>query len=179
MRSFLEQLPSVPDGPRRWVYVPYDQLSDAIGPLSRHPPETMGIVLIESTDKPRRRRYHKQKLLWILANQRHFALEQAARGVAVDYRMDTRPYGDVLADVVAQRGPMCMMEAAERELRAELSPLVADGRLEVLPHEGWLTEASELEPERLPWRMDRFYRRVRQRTGLLMSGGKPEGQVQP
>jgi len=159
---------------RRWVYVPYDQLTDAFGPLSSEP-ERLGIVLVETRHKPGRRRYHKQKLLWILTNQRHFALEQAERGVAVDYRFDVRPYGEVLRDVVAVRGPLQMMEAAERELRHELAPLVDEGLLEVVPHEGWLTSVDDLEPERLPWRMDRFYRRVRQRTGWLMVDGKPEG----
>ena len=173
--SFLHRLPPVPDDERHWVYVPYDQLTDAIGPLSRMRPEMAGIVLIESSHKPGRRRYHKQKLLWILANQRHFALEQADRGVAVDVRFDDRPYAEVLRDVVDERGPVRMMEAAERELRHELAPLVGEGLVEVEPHEGWLTTTDDLQPERLPWRMDRFYRRVRQRTGILMEGGKPEG----
>ncbi len=177
MSAFLTRLGAhaPADGPRTWLYVPYDQLTDAVGPLSRLAPEEAGVVLVETRHKPGRRRYHKQKLLWVLANQRHFALEQAERGVAVDYRFDDRPYGEVLRDVVADRGPLTMMEAAERELRHELRPLVGAGAVRVVPHEGWLSSAADLEPQRLPWRMDRFYRRVRQRTGLLMDGGKPEG----
>jgi hypothetical protein len=34
-----------PRGERRWVYVPYDQLS---GPLAREAPGELGIVLVES-----------------------------------------------------------------------------------------------------------------------------------
>jgi len=47
---------------RRWLFVPYDQLSDATGPLSWEEPRTLGIVLIENPWKAARRPYHKQKL---------------------------------------------------------------------------------------------------------------------
>jgi deoxyribodipyrimidine photolyase-related protein len=70
---------------RQWALVPYDQLPDRIGPLSRHDPNRLGIIMIESGWKAARRPDHKQKLALILANIRHLALEQAARGVAVRY----------------------------------------------------------------------------------------------
>ncbi len=181
MKTFLRALAERNTDParRRWIYVPYDQLSDALGPLAREAPETLGIVLIEAPQKASRRPYHKQKLAFVLANQRHFALEQAARGVAVRYAISDGGYADTLAALATELGPLRMMEAAERELRAELAPLVRDGRVEVLPHEGWLStradfvEAVGSDP---PWRMDAFYRQVRRRSGLLMDAhGEPEG----
>jgi deoxyribodipyrimidine photolyase-related protein len=72
---------------RRWLFVPYDQLSDAMGPLSREDPTGLGIVLAETTAKGSRRPYHRQKLALVLANLRHFALEQAGRG----WRCGTSP----------------------------------------------------------------------------------------
>ncbi|MEO1174781.1 MAG: cryptochrome/photolyase family protein, partial [Myxococcota bacterium] len=63
------------------MYVPYDQINDRFGPLSRLEPENAGIVMVESAQKASRRPYHKQKLALILANQRQFALEQSKRGV--------------------------------------------------------------------------------------------------
>jgi deoxyribodipyrimidine photolyase-related protein len=71
-----------------------------------------------------------------------------------------------------------MMKAAERELRVDLQPLVQDGRLVILPHEGWLTSAQdfiEATNLSLPWRMDAFYRKIRQRQNILMVEGKPLG----
>ena len=47
-RSLLRRYNTAASGPRQWIYVPYDQLSDRIGPLSKIPPEQLGIVLIES-----------------------------------------------------------------------------------------------------------------------------------
>lgn len=110
---------------------------------------------------------------------RHFALEQAARGVSVRYLVAPpgAGYAEALRSVSAELGPCMVMEPAERELRAELAPLVASGALQVLPHEGWLTPPDLLaQSGGPPWRMDAFYRLARRHTGLLMTpGGKPEG----
>lgn len=84
-RTLSERQPD-PAG-RRWLFVPYDQLSDGIGPLSREEPRDLGIVLVENPWKAARRPYHRQKLALLLANLRHFALEQAARGVAVRHEV--------------------------------------------------------------------------------------------
>lgn len=163
---------------RRWLYVPYDQLSDEIGPLARLPPDEVGIVLVESPAKAARRPYHKQKLALVLTSQRHFALEQAARGVAVRYVVSRRGYAPVLAELADELGPLTMMEAAERELREELSALVRDGRIVVEPHEGFLTTRDDFDAATggaPPFRMDAFYRHVRAKTGILMDGKKPIG----
>ncbi len=159
---------------RTWVFVPYDQLSHEIGPLAELAPEQAGIVLIETTWKGRRRPYHKQKLAWILSNQRHFALEQAKRGVAVRYVFSSKAYSDVLEELADELGPFKVARPAERELRVQLqdAPFI-----EICPHTGWLTTEAEFDASQTskPWRMDAFYREVRQRTGILMEDGKPEG----
>jgi deoxyribodipyrimidine photolyase-related protein len=163
---------------RRWIYVPYDQLTDQLGPLAEHPPEELGIVMLENPAKARRRPYHKQKLALVLANGRQFALEQAARGVAVRWGVaDERGYAGTLRHVARELGPLTMMEAAERELRVELAPLVEEGVLRVVPHAGWLTSEDEFRaacPEP-PWRMDAFYRALRKKRGWLTEKGKPLG----
>jgi deoxyribodipyrimidine photolyase-related protein len=163
---------------RRWLFVPYDQLTDTLGPLTREAPEELGVVVVEAPEKGGRRPYHKQKLALLLANLRHFTLEQAGRGVAIRHIVSPGGYADALAPLVRELGALRMMEAAERELRADLEPLVAQGGLEVLPHEGWLTTEDDLQGgagASPPWRMDAFYRQVRKRTGILMEDGKPLG----
>ncbi|HET9957553.1 MAG TPA: cryptochrome/photolyase family protein [Polyangiaceae bacterium] len=164
---------------RRWLFVPYDQLSDRIGPLSREPPGSLGIVLVECPAKAARRPYHKQKLALVLANLRSFAIEQASRGVRVRHLVAPAGYDSALSPLAAELGPLHMMEAAERELREELAPLIARGELVVLPHEGWLTSDSDFERASAdgfaPWRMDRFYAAVRRRTGILMKKDRPLG----
>lgn len=174
-RSELAARASDPSG-RRWFYVPYDQLSSALGPFAELEPRQAGIVLIEAPAKAARRPYHQQKLALVLANQRHFALEQAARGVAVSYIVAPGSYAETLEPLAAELGALHMMAAAERELRVELAPLIERGLVEVHPHEGWCTTRDDfLAAGGPPWRMDAFYRHVRQRTGLLMQGGRPVG----
>lgn len=164
---------------RRWVFVPYDQLSDQIGPLSQEAPEALGIVMVETLWKPGLRPYHKQKLAMVLASQRHFALEQAERGVDVRYLSGEGAYSAQLEPFAREHGPLRMMRPAERELRRDLAPLVEQGRIEELEHGGWLTTRAWLEASASSktsrWRMDAFYRHVRRETGILMEDGKPRG----
>jgi deoxyribodipyrimidine photolyase-related protein len=165
---------------RRWIFVPYDQLSDAIGPLSREDPRELGIVLVENPGKARRRPYHRQKIALIIANLRHFALEQAARGIAVHHVVaNTGSYALALQDAAAKLGPLRMMRPAERELRVELQPIIDRQIIDVLPHEGWLTTTDQFHrsiSRGTPiWRMDSFYRLVRQETDILMKNDKPLG----
>ena len=127
---------------RRWLYMPYDQVTDKLGPLSRENPESLGIILIENPAKAARRPYHKQKLALILANLRHFAIEQAERGVAVRHEVVTSAsgsYSSALEALARELGPIEVMEPAERELRIDLQPLVQSGSLIQTTHEGWLT----------------------------------------
>jgi len=161
---------------RRWLFVPYDQLHDGIGPLAEESPQQLGIVLVESRDKAARRPYHKQKLALALSNLRHFALEQAARGVAVRHLATAGDYASALAPLVRELGPLRVQRPAERELRAELAPLFANGGLVEVPHGGWLTTRADFAAiAGPPWRMDAFYRQVRRRSGVLMERGKPVG----
>jgi len=148
-----------------------------MGPLSREDPRELGIVLVESLGKGRRRPYHQQKLALLLANLRHFALEEAERGVAVRHLAVEGGYREALESVIPELGPLRVMEPAERELRVELAPLVGSGALEVIPHEGWLSPGDALRRSQAgpPWRMDAFYRWVRRDTGVLMEEGKPVG----
>ena len=163
--------------PRTWCFLPYDQLSDGMGLLATRDPREVGIVLVENPGKAARRPYHRQKLALVLANLRHFALEQAARGVAVRHVVaGPEGYAGALAAAAAELGPLLVYEPAERELRAELAPLYG-GPLVHRPHEGWLTTPEQFRRASAgpPWRMDAFYRLVRRERDVLMAGGKPLG----
>jgi deoxyribodipyrimidine photolyase-related protein len=179
LRNFLAELAAraVDPAGRTWVFVAEDQLTDAVGPLAALAPRDAGIVLVESLWKARLRPYHRQRVALIWANQRHFALEQAARGVAVRWLRAEVPHREALAPVIAELGPLRVMAPAERELRCDLAPLVEAGGLCVERHAGWLTTPAQFEAAcpAPPYRMDAFYRHVRRDTGLLMEDGRPEG----
>jgi deoxyribodipyrimidine photolyase-related protein len=178
MRTFRAALAERNPDPagRRWIYAAYDQLGE-LGPLAAEDPRSLGLVLIETPAKAARRPYHQQKLAYVLANSRHFALEQAARGVAVRYEVARDGYAPRLRALARELGPLRTMAPAERELRVELAPLFEDGSLLCVPHAGWLTTAEDFARAcpKVPWRMEAFYRHVRGRTGILMEGGQPVG----
>ena len=136
-------------------------------------------MLVECPWKAARRPYHKQKLALVLANLRHFALEQAERGVAVEHRVAKGPYGSALRAIAREKGGLRCMRPAELELRRDLSPLESEGLIEWVPHEGWLTTPEQFAASQKsapPWRMDAFYRQVRRAGGWLMdAAGKPLG----
>lgn len=170
-------------GARRWVYAPYDQLTDAVGPLTEQAAGETGIVMMEALSKARRRPYHKKKLALIVANQRHFALEQAARGLRVVYCFTGGIFAEGLQQAVARHGitELTAMRPAEREMRLDLDEAVARGvPLKVVENKTWCSTDEDFDgvfpPDTKRFLMDRFYRRMRQKTGLLMeASGKPVG----
>lgn len=181
--TFLEKLHSAQKcrdkNSRRWLFIAYDQLTAQAGPLSEENPEELAIILIENHWHLRLRPFHRQKLAFWISNLRHFALEQAARGVLVDYRFADSPYRDCIRKVIREVGTVEMMQPAEWALRQDLDNLVESDELVCLKHASWLTSSEDFSDSQKDlgpsWRMDAFYRHVRQKTGLLMEDGKPEG----
>lgn len=178
--EFMQELKSV-NPPRSeaqtWVFVPYDQLTDRIGPLANS--TGCGIILVENARKANRRPYHKQKLALILTNMRHFALEQARKGRPVEYLATDATYAQCLDEAMERLEieQVIAMRPAERELRVDLEPLVDAEKMSYVEHAGWLTSTAQFEKScgEPPWRMDAFYRQVRKDTGILMDDGSPEG----
>jgi deoxyribodipyrimidine photolyase-related protein len=169
---------------RRWIYIPYDRYTDRTGPLTEQPPADTGIVIVESTAKALRRPYHKKKLVLLLSNMRHFALEQAARGVAVLYHWSPQSHGQALTQLQQQHDlpPLTVMQPAERELRLDLAEAQRHGlQLHLVEDTTWASQLSDFTHVYGPFRpgrsyvMDRFYRHMRQHTGILMANAKPIG----
>ena len=176
---FRETLGSCSDpDTRTWVFVAPDQLHAQLGALKGRDPAVTGVVLLESRAWLSRRPYHRMRVANILLNQRCFAVELAQAGYAVDYRIEDASLVELLRVACDRHGSMLATEWAEREMRAELQPLVQSGALRVVPHDGWLTNHADFKGCRrgAQWSMDAFYRTVRKRTGILMQpDGSPEG----
>lgn len=165
---------------RRWRFIPYDRLTDAVGPLARESPRDVGLVFVESRDKARRRPYHRRKLALLLSNERHFALEMAAKGYRILYARGDGTFGELLRETAARHGlaGFDLTRPAERELRADLDDARAQGlTLTESPDETWLSTDDDFDRAcpAAPYRMDAFYREVRRRTGVLMAKAKPVG----
>jgi len=163
---------------RQWIFVAPDQLHAELGALRGREPKETGVVLLESREWLSRRPYHRMRIALILLNQRAFAEELRHAGLEVRVEIGDAPMSELLRRVAVDTGPLLATDWAEREMRAEFKPLVEAGLLEVRPHDGWLTLQGDFDKCRrgTQWSMDAFYRRVRQRTGLLMDKqGEPLG----
>ncbi len=169
---------------RRWIYIPYDRYTDRTGPLTEQPADETGIVIVESTAKALRRPYHKKKLVVLISNMRHFALEQAARGVKVLYHFSPGSHGTALLALQRERKlpTLTVMQPAERELRLDLHQAQAAGlQLNIVEDTTWASTTDDFlatygafKPGKA-YVMDRFYRRMRQKTGILMTR-KPDNK---
>ncbi len=169
---------------RRWIYIPYDRYTDRTGPLTEQPPAQTGIVIVESTAKALRRPYHKKKLAVLISNMRHFALEQAAKGVKVLYHFSPTSHGQALLQLQRDRNlpPLTCMTPAERELRLDLATAIEAGlQMNFVEDTTWASTTADFLAVYGPYKhgksfvMDRFYRKMRQQTGILMANAKPVG----
>jgi deoxyribodipyrimidine photolyase-related protein len=166
-----------PDG-RTWHVVLADQLSADIGPPASIPPERLGLIVVEDRGALRRRPYHRQRIALILANLRHFCLEQARRGVAVRRVVIEGDLEHALVRAFRAVGGATLMRPAQWEDRQEFAPLVEAGMVREVAHDGWLSTRDDFDGSMRSlkrWKMDSFYRHMRRRTGILMEDGQPEG----
>ncbi len=187
--SFSDQIaphqPTAADlATRRWIYIPYDRYTDRTGPLTEQPPDQTGIVIVESTAKALRRPYHKKKLIVLISNMRHFALEQAAKGVKVLYHFSPESHGQALRKLqqTEHLPSLTVMQPAERELRLDLAQAQKEGlKLNIVPDTTWASQTEDFTSVYGAYKpgksyvMDRFYRKMRQKTHVLMSNAKPIG----
>jgi deoxyribodipyrimidine photolyase-related protein len=189
MPTFQKQVetayPSAEDlAHRRWIYVPYDRLTDRVGPIAEQAAADTGIVIVESTAKALRRPYHKKKLVVLISNMRHFALEQQARGVSVLYHFSPSSHGQALLELQRSHHlpPLTCTTPAERELRLDLRSAQENGlALNLVEDCTWASTSQDFTDTYGPYTsgrsyvMDRFYRHMRRKTGILMEGAKPFG----
>jgi deoxyribodipyrimidine photolyase-related protein len=134
-------------------------------------------VLVESEEWLRRRPYHRQRVALIILNLRAFAEELRAAGLEVHEVRTGGAMVDAVRAVADERGPLDLHEPAEREVRAELQPLLDAGLLRTVRNPHWLTTDADFRAAAFGngWKMDSFYRAVRARTGILMKAGQPVG----
>ncbi|MDX2026720.1 cryptochrome/photolyase family protein [Microcella sp.] len=130
------------------------------------------IVLIENTTVFRRRPTHRQKAHLYLTALRHRARELGERGTF----LQASSYRAALTDAGLAGGALESIDPpswAARRLVRELGASILPSRGFVTSEHDFATWAAGRKPTQLV--MDRFYRDVRERTGILMTPGGPEG----
>lgn len=162
--------------PSRWVVVFYDQLRP-VHPLLAGPAADTGVIFVETSAKPARRPYAKQKLVLLISAMRHDAESRGRAGHPVLYHSSDQWYDGALTELREQVG-LTSAEAlapAEAEAREAVSSL---DWLRLHPNTLFATDTALYQrvfPRPGARRLDPFYRAARVATGLLMDGRRPMG----
>ncbi|WP_338662943.1 cryptochrome/photolyase family protein [Pararoseomonas sp. SCSIO 73927] len=146
------------------------------------------VLMAEAHEEATYVRHHQRKIAFLFSAMRHFAAGLAAEGVTVDYvRLDdpgnTGGFGGELERALGRHdvSGVVVTEAAEWRVRAAQDGWAAALGLpvEVREDDRFLCrheEFARLGRPGTPLVMEGFYRRMRRRTGYLMTEeGEPEG----
>jgi len=163
---------------KNWIFVCYDQLSWENSLLKDSDPKSTGLLFIETSSKPRRRPYHKQKLVFILSAMRHFAKEAQARGYTVHYHHNDTGYAAGLEELRKEYSiPMIQtLEIQEWEVASEF---LGKGWIKFSENNLFLSTRAEFDhvfENTKGYLQETFYRFMRRKLGILLDeDGKPLG----
>lgn len=139
------------------------------------------VLLIEAYELGRKPPMHPQKLVLFFSAMRHFAQELREGGREVIYLQ-----AETLAEALGQfflahpGETLGQMQPADYGFAERVGAIVQGlgGVYRLLPNRLWLLEPEEFDRwagNRKSYRLEYFYRFMRQRTGYLMQGGQPFG----
>ena len=160
---------------KRLLFIPFDQLNQSRGVLREADPTTDRLVFIQNETFIRSRRWHRQRLFFLLSSARHFAAEMERKGFTVDWL-----YGENIGGTLRAHAQNCgglEIWATHPSSFALLNALNNCGA-RLVDNDFFLTTREQFEEwasTQKSYTMENFYRRQRTRLDLLMEGGKPVG----
>ena len=160
---------------KRIIYVAFDHLSRTKGALVVADKANDLIVLVESKRMTSGRKWHKERLFFLISSARHFAQSLESDGFAVSYiKAETTIAG--LEQARAEFGPLPIVcaEPSSFAQRRNLSEL----GVEFVENDFFLTSRSDFKlwaDKQKTFVMENFYRAQRARLSILISNGEPEG----
>ncbi|TVR11363.1 MAG: cryptochrome/photolyase family protein [Salinarimonadaceae bacterium] len=165
-----------------------DQLTRDVSSLRDVDPRRDVILMVEVHDETVYVRHHKQKLVFILSAMRHFAQALRDEGLRVDYvRLDapgnTGSFSGEVARALARHAASRLVVTEPGEWRVR--EMMQDWReelpvpVEIREDDRFVCSLGDFAAwaeGRKSYRMEFFYREMRRKTGLLMTGeGQPVG----
>ncbi|MFM7886134.1 MAG: cryptochrome/photolyase family protein, partial [Pseudanabaena sp.] len=157
----------------------YDQLN-----LSVFPQELLAkkplLVFVESLSYATIIPHHKQKLVYILSAQRHFAIACQQAGFPIINLSTERFHADAIADFLGQHQHLHLtyMQPSEWDTRSRMALLSQQfsGRISVIPNNFFIADPEKFTSKiRKGYRLETFYQELRKQTNYLMEDGKPIG----
>ena len=159
----------------RLIYIPFDQLNVKRGAMKVAIKETDHIVMVESQRMIGGRRWHKQRLQFLISSARHFAELLKSDGWEVSYiQSETTSVGLQHAQTLFPDDELVCATPNSFRLREQLQLLGAT----FVENDFFLT-SQELftiwADKQKTFTMENFYRAQRKRLGILMHEGEPVG----
>lgn len=161
--------------PSRIIYIPFDQLNKDFGALAFADKESDLILFVESARMVDIKKYHPERLFFLVSSARHFAAALEADGFRGAYvQAPTTKSG--IEETLAKHPGSTLFSARQSSyrLQATLETLGAefcDNDFFLTPRELFAQWASGQKN----YLMENFYRKQRVRLNILMDGAKPVG----
>jgi deoxyribodipyrimidine photolyase-related protein len=172
---------------RNLILVLGDQLTPSVAALAAGSPAQDRVLMAEVMAEASYVRHHKKKIAFLFAAMRHFADELRTLGWTVDYitlddAANSGSFTGEVARAVGVHKPERILVTAPGEWRVAEMFRTWEGELGVsltiLPDDRFICATGEFAAwaeGRKQLRMEYFYREMRRKTGLLMTGDHPEG----
>ncbi|MGA0938352.1 MAG: cryptochrome/photolyase family protein [Litorivicinaceae bacterium] len=163
-----------------------DQLSDPLSSLNFLEPEDV-VLMVEVWSEASYVKHHKQKIALVFSAMRHFADELRANGRSVIYVPLTDPENTQSLTSEVERhqrshhfSEWLLTEPGEWRLKAAFDELkvTLPVPLQIVHDDRFICSHDDFQAfltGRKQPRMEHFYRKIRQSTGILMDGGDPVG----
>ena len=137
------------------------------------------VILIESANHVKQRRYHQQKLVLVWSAMRHFAQELKTDGWPVTYKI-VPDFAPALAQWIAQNqiSELRITEPCDRPFADYIASLDLPCKVIFCEDRHFLWSRQEFQTwvkDRKRLLLEDFYRAGRKKFDILMSGNDPEG----
>jgi len=160
---------------KRLIYVAFDHLNENYGALKGSDPAQDVIILVESQRMTTGRKWHGQRLHFLISSARHFAQHIETLGYTVRYvKAETTVIG---LQNVKKDFPNLPIISAEPSSFRQFNALKEFG-VEFIPNDFFLTPRplfAQWADGQKSYLMENFYRLQRTRLDVLMEKGKPAG----
>jgi len=163
----------------RAVFILPDQLNFDVWPTWVRQEKPL-LIFSESLAKYKSLPYHKKKLIYVLSAMRHFAIQAHEKGYPTYYEVTKHSYGAFVDSIMdnTERLNLVYMTPSEWSSRNQLRQIKRkyDGRIKEVINSFFFANPAHWKQKVEPgYRMEYFYRDMRQKTGYLMDGDEPEG----
>lgn len=159
----------------RIIYIAFDQLNANCGALKLADKASDHVVLVESQRMLTGRKWHKQRLQFLISSARHFASELEKAGWQVSY-LKSPTTADGLRELQKRYPNAQIFCATPSSFR--LKKQLADFGVTFIENDFFLTSQTLFEvwaKSQKTFTMENFYRAQRKRLGILMVDGEPLG----